>query len=56
MNDLLSVKQLAKTLNLSERTIHRKIREGMPNIRIGRVYRFEYEAVIEWLRGGDLNG
>lgn len=51
--DLLSPKQLAEYLQLSQRTIYRLLeRGGIPAVKIGGQWRFRRAAVDEWL---DLN-
>lgn len=47
---LLSVRQLAKELGLSERTVWNLYRrEGCPHFRIGRTVRFNRDKVMAWL-------
>lgn len=51
--DLLSPKQLAEYLQLSQRTVYRLLeRGGIPAIKVGGQWRFRRAAVDEWL---DLN-
>jgi nitrogen PTS system EIIA component len=51
--DLLSPKQLAEYLQLSQRTIYRLLERGdLPAVRVGGQWRFRKAAVDEWL---DLN-
>jgi PTS system nitrogen regulatory IIA component len=51
--DLLSLKQLAEYLQLSQRTIYRLLERGdLPAIRVGGQWRFRKSAVDHWL---DLN-
>ena len=47
---MLTLKELAKELSVSTKTIYNLIERGMPNIRVGRVYRFKLAAVNEWLK------
>ncbi|MGE5101688.1 MAG: PTS sugar transporter subunit IIA [Deltaproteobacteria bacterium] len=50
MPDLLSPKQLAAYLQLSQRTIYRLLeRGGIPAVRVGGQWRFRKSAVDEWL-------
>lgn len=46
--DLLTINELAKTLSLSSSTIHKYASQGkIPAIRIGKIWRFQLDAVIE---------
>lgn len=45
----LTKRELARVLSTSERTIERRVNEGMPHVRLGGQLRFRYSAVIEWL-------
>lgn len=50
MPDLLSPKQLAEYLQLSQRTIYRLLeRGGIPAVKVGGQWRFRKAAVDEWL-------
>lgn len=46
---MLKIDDLAKMLQVSDRTIRRWITEGMPCYRVGNVLRFDAEAVKEWM-------
>ncbi|MDI6715981.1 MAG: helix-turn-helix domain-containing protein [Actinomycetota bacterium] len=49
---LMTVKDVAKYLGLSERTIYGMIKRGeIPYVKAGRRYRFSQEKIEEWLRG-----
>lgn len=51
LQDVLTVKQLAEFLQVSERTIKRAIKEGdLKAFKVGRDWRIEKERVIEWLK------
>ena len=51
---LLSVNDLAKALQVSERTIWRLIKEGtLPHLRVRGQYRFDLAEVREALRGDE---
>ena len=52
MSELLTAKQLAERLQCSERTIHTWRKAGLPAIKIqvGRLVRFDLEAVQRWLQ------
>lgn len=50
MNPLLTVKELAQMLNLSERTIHKFIHEDyIPHIKLGHSVRFRQRDIEVWL-------
>jgi len=50
---LLSVKDLAKYLGLSERTVYKMVKAGdIPVLRIGGQFRFRQEQIDEWLKSG----
>jgi len=49
---MLTRKELAKELNVSERTIDRYVKKGgMPCIKKIGAVRFEREEVMRWLKG-----
>lgn len=52
---MITLKELAKELKCSTRTIYNKIEQGMPHYRIGTDYRFVLEEVKEWMKGGNKN-
>lgn len=55
MNELINLEQLSDRLNIGKPTIVKMIRGGsLPYIKIGRTYRFDYEAVI-WKLSNTLN-
>jgi phage terminase Nu1 subunit (DNA packaging protein) len=47
---LLTAKQLADHLNISRRTLHNRILDGLPVIRIGSCQRFDLPEVMAHLR------
>ena len=51
MEKLLTRKQLAEKLQVSDMTIHRYVKQGMPYLRVGnKLMRFDFEKVKEWLQ------
>ncbi|MBW1768079.1 MAG: helix-turn-helix domain-containing protein [Deltaproteobacteria bacterium] len=53
MPQIMTTKELAKYLKLHEITICKYAAEGkIPAIRIGRVWRFDKEAIDQWIGGG----
>lgn len=46
----MTTKELAKTLNVTEVTIWRWRKEGMPFLTLKHSIRFEYEKVMKWLQ------
>lgn len=55
MEEIFTREQLAKFLQVTERTIDRLRKEGMPFFKIGTNIRFEKEAVLKWLKENDKN-
>jgi excisionase family DNA binding protein len=54
MPEIMTTKELAKYLKLHEITICKYAAEGkIPAIRIGRVWRFDKEAIDRWISGGE---
>jgi excisionase family DNA binding protein len=52
MPEIMTTKELAKYLKLHEITICKYAAEGkIPAIRIGRVWRFDKEAIDKWISG-----
>ena len=49
MEELLTQKELADYLKVTEMTLYRWRKEGMPYIRVGKQVRYEKEAVLIWL-------
>ena len=49
MNELVTTKQLCDRLKVTRQAIQNWRNEGMPFIKYGKLVRFEYEKVIEWL-------
>lgn len=47
---MLTKKELAGKLNVHENTIDRRVKEGMPHIKVGKVLRFDFDEVIVWLK------
>lgn len=49
-NNLLTVRELAKKLNVSTKHIYRLIDSGLPKYNIGKTFRFDIDIVMEWIR------
>lgn len=49
MDDLLTQAELCKRLKISVMTVYRWRQEGMPHIKQGKVVRFEWDKVQNWL-------
>jgi excisionase family DNA binding protein len=50
--ELITLRELAKKLKLSERQIYNLVKQGkLPHVRVGGVYRFDFDAVMAALRG-----
>jgi excisionase family DNA binding protein len=57
MPQIMKTKELAKYLKLHEITICKYAAEGrIPAIRIGRVWRFDKEAIDSWISGASIIG
>ena len=53
MGQIMTTKEVAKYLKLHAITICKLSKEGkIPSIRIGRVWRFDKEAIDLWIAGG----
>ena len=53
MPEIMTTKELAKYLRLHEITICKYAAEGkIPAVRVGRVWRFEKEAIDKWIGEG----
>jgi excisionase family DNA binding protein len=53
MPNIMTTKELARYLKLHEITISKYAAEGkIPAIRIGRLWRFDKEAIDRWISGG----
>lgn len=53
-NEVLTLEQACKLLNVSERTMIKLLREDhLPARKVGREWRFSRKALIEWIGCGD---
>ena len=52
--DFLTVDELADRLKVQKSWVYSRTREtgagAMPRLRVGKYLRFDYQAVLEWLR------
>lgn len=55
MESLLRVNELSERLKVSEATIYRMMKKGMPVVKISNNTRFDYKDVIDWLKKGEEN-
>ena len=54
MAEIMTTKELARYVKLHEITVCKYASEGrIPSIRIGRVWRFDKEAIDRWIGGQD---
>jgi excisionase family DNA binding protein len=54
--EVLTTKQLAEFLHVSDQTNKRAIKAGkLEAFKIGKDWRIEKEAVIKWVKGGEKN-
>ena len=57
MPEIMTTKELAKYLRLHEITICKLSKEGkIPAVRVGRVWRFDKEAIDKWISEGQSKG
>ena len=47
---MITLKELAKELKCSERTIYNLVEKGLPHYRLGTDYRFILDEVKEWMK------
>lgn len=55
MKELITAKQLAEKLQMSEKTIYRLRESGMPFKKIGKSFRFDPEEVTAWIEKETVN-
>ena len=48
-NDLLTIRELARKLNISTRQVYRLIDQGLPFHIVGERKRFDINIVMEWI-------
>ena len=57
-NDFLTIDELADRLKVQKSWVYSRTREtgaaAMPRIRVGKYLRFDYRAVMEWLRSQNV--
>lgn len=52
MSEIMTTREIAKYLKLHEITVCKYAAEGkIPSVRIGRVWRFDKEAIDKWISG-----
>lgn len=50
---LVEAKTIAELLHCAQATVYNLANEGkLPVVRLGTHYRFDYDAVIEWIKNG----
>lgn len=54
-DEILTREELAKLLKVTERTIDRLRKEGLPWYRVGANVRFDKEKVLKWLEQNNKN-
>lgn len=50
MSKFITMKELTELLNVSEASIRRHIKKGLPCIKVGGVYRFDLDEVIQYYK------
>lgn len=52
-NELITPEELAKRLKIHRLTIYKWVKKGLPRVAIGSTrYRYDYQAVLNWLHAG----
>jgi excisionase family DNA binding protein len=46
----LTVEDVMKKYQIAQSTVYKWMSEGMPKVKMGRLTRFEAEAIDEWIR------
>lgn len=49
-NNLMTVRELAKKLNVSTKQIYRLVDTGLPKYSVGKTFRFDIDVVLEWIK------
>lgn len=49
----VSGQELSQRLGVSRSTVHNMRSRGMPALKLGDCYRYEVDAVMQWLRAGN---
>lgn len=52
MNALATTKDLTKKYQVTRGTVNNWRLDGLPSIKIGRLVRFDYDAVDKWIKDG----
>lgn len=47
--NILTRKELATNLGVTERTIRRWEKSGLPYLSVSRIKRYDYKAVLQWM-------
>jgi len=47
---MINSKELCKKLGIHINTLYRYVEKGMPHLRLDKVFLFNYEEVINWLK------
>jgi len=54
-DEILTKKELAELLKVTEKTIDNLRKKGLPCFKVGNNIRFDKNKVLEWLQKGGLN-
>jgi excisionase family DNA binding protein len=46
---LLTTAEVAELLQTSEHNVYRKVKAGMPVLKFGQLFRFQWPKVLEWI-------
>lgn len=55
MAKLLTTEQLSEQLQVTTQSIYNFKKQGMPFIKVGSVNRYDYEAVLKWMKEKEDN-
>ena len=48
--EFLTIQELAKILKVSDTSIYRYMKQGMPKMKVGHNTRFDLKEVVEWIK------
>ncbi len=57
MSTIMTTDQICEAFGISKSTLNNWRKEkGLPFIKVGRTVRYDYPAVVEWLKKHEVNG
>jgi len=54
LTDLMTPEEMRQYLRISNNTLRRLMREGLPSLKVGRQFRFDRDKVVERLAGAGV--